>query len=224
MNRYHRFRRRSFVHSFFFRLLLLLFLSFFFIFLLLEIILRPIFLAAAETEALRLANQALYQVVEEEISHLDYGDLINYSENNQGEIVLFQVNHYQVSRFISKVTVRLQDRLDDISEKGMSLPLAQLLGIQVLAGFGPRLQVKILPLGVADSTSILDEFEAVGINQTRHRIYLQFNPRILIMVPFMEELVQVKARIPVTEVTIMGRVPTVYLNLEGGLFGVPFTE
>lgn len=219
MKRYYRSRRRSPINVFFLRLALLFFLGFLLFSFLMEVILRPIFLGVAETEAVRLTNQAVYQVIKEEISPIYYGDLITYSENSQGEIVLFQVNHYQVSQLISRMSIALQDRLDGISEKGMSLPLAQLLGIQVMAGFGPRIKVKILSLGVADSTAILDEFEAVGINQTRHRIYLELNPKMRIIVPFMERVVDVKAQVPITEVTIMGRVPEVYLNLEGGLFG-----
>lgn len=182
---------------------------------------RPIFMGAAETEAVRLANKAIYSVVEEEVSLLGYQDFIHYRENREGEIVMLQVDHHQVSQLLSRITLRLQERLDEVTQEGIALPLAQLFGIQVLAGYGPRLRAKILPLGVADSTTIKDSFESVGINQTRHHIYLEFNPRIRILVPFMEQVVEVRAMIPVTEVTIMGRVPEVYLNMEGGLFGGP---
>lgn len=197
---------------------------FLFLFLLLfvflvEVIIRPIFLGVAETEAIKIANKAIYQVVKEEAYLLDYGDLINYRENSAGEIVMLQVNHHQVSKLISKVTLSLQEKLEEIGEEGLSLPLAQLFGIQVLAGFGPQIKVKLLPLGIADATNIHDKFEAVGINQTRHRIYLELNPRIRVVVPFMEKVVEVRAQVPVTEVTIMGRVPEFYLYMDRGLIG-----
>lgn len=184
-----------------------------------EVIIRPIFLEAAKIEALRIANQAIYEVVEEEIYLLDYEDLVHCRENRAGEIVMLQVNHHQVAKLISAVTIKLQQKLDEVSEKGLALPLAQLFGIQVLAGFGPKIPVNLIPIGVADATRIHDIFESVGINQTRHRIYIELNPKLRIVVPFIEREVEVKAKVPVTEVTIMGRVPEVYLQMDGGLFG-----
>ncbi len=199
--------------------ILLVLLLFFLVFIfLMEVFLRPVFFGLAEAEALRIANRAIYETVRAEVEAVDYGDLISYQENQSGEIVYMQVNHGQISRFLSSITLEIQDRLDLIKKEGTELPLAQLLGMQVLAGFGPRMKVSIIPFGVADATSLHDSFEAVGINQVRHRIYLEVNPRLKIVVPFMEEVVEVRAEVPVTEVTIMGRVPEVYVNLDQGLF------
>lgn len=221
LRRYSFLGRRSRLSTLFFRLSLLFFILLVLFLLWIEVIIKPIFFEVARTEALRLANKAIYEVVEEEVYLLAYEDLIYCRENQAGEIVMLQVDHHQVARLISTLTIKLQKKLDEIAEKGFSLPLAQLFGIQVLAGFGPRIPVKLIPLGVADATHIHDIFEAVGINQTRHRIYVELNPKLRIIVPFMEREVEVKAKVPVTEVTIMGRVPEVYLHMDGGLFGVP---
>lgn len=57
------------------------------------------------------------------------------------------------------------------------MPLGAALGITLLAGSGPGIPVSIVPIGSV-STDFETEFEACGINQTRHKVYLQVSATI----------------------------------------------
>lgn len=66
---------------------------------------------------------------------------------------------------------------------------------------------------------MLDKFEAAGINQTRHSIYLTFDTELRIVIPAKSGETQVSAKVPVVESIIVGDVPSTFVNVNGGLLG-----
>ena len=61
-------------------------------------------------------------------------------------------------------------------------------------------------------TKVVDRFEQAGINQTRHKIYLVVEAEMRIVIPLVSSAVKVESQVPLTEATIMGEVPHLYLN------------
>ncbi len=59
------------------------------------------------------------------------------------------------------------------------------------------------------------EFLSSGINQTRHRVYLQIKSKMGIIAPFANSGVEVLTEVNVAETVLIGDVPTTYYNLEG---------
>lgn len=184
-----------------------------------ESFLRPVFLAAAEQKAIVRATEAINRSVYEYARNLRYTDLVHYQTNQQGDIILMQPDLQIVNEFVSQVTMGIQKNLSELKEEEIKIPLAQALGFQVLATMGPRITVKMIPEGVVLPPKIVDSFEAAGINQTRHKIYLQVKVEIQIIVPFVHKRLPVETTVPVTEATIMGKVPQVNMSVDGGAFG-----
>jgi len=182
--------------------------------------LTPIFFSLAEVEAVRIANKAVNEAVNEEIEISDCSNLVRYEfkYNQDGEIILVQPNIKYINSFTSKISLRIQRKLEEISKMEVSVPLAKILGIELLAGLGPDLSAKIIPVGFIQPPEIKDSFTTAGINQTRHKIYLKVVTRLKLIVPFHTKTIDVKADIPVNEVTILGRVPRVYIGLDGENF------
>ena len=185
--------------------------------LMIEVFLRPTFLAMAEERATQMATEAINQAVYENAKDLKYTDLIHYQTNHKGDIILMQPDLQKANRFISKVNMDIQKRIKSFEEEELRLPIAQSLGIQILAGVGPRVPVHMVPVGLVKPPQIIDSFESAGINQTRHKIYMQIEAEVKVVVPFIHNKIKVNTQVPVTEVTIMGKVPDVYVGIDGGL-------
>ena len=183
-----------------------------------ESFLRPVFLAAAEQRAIQKATDAINRGVYEHAKNLKYTDLIHYQTNQQGDIILMQPDLQIVNEFVSRVTMTIQANLSGLKEEDIQIPLAQALGFQVLANLGPQITVKMVPIGVVRPPRIEDSFESAGINQTRHKIYLHVTVEIQILVPFVKKTLPVETQVPVTEVTILGKVPQVNIGIDGGTF------
>ena len=175
---------------------------------------NPIFFSLAKAEAVRIANRAINEAVDSEVESINYDDLITYKVNKDGNIVLMQPNIREINRFSSKMSLKIQNKLEQIKNKEISIPLLKLLGIELIAGFGPYINAKIIPIGFLHPPEVRDSIETAGINQTRHKIYLRVDVKLKLIVPFSHRTTVVSADVPVIEVTILGEVPDVYVGLD----------
>lgn len=179
-------------------------------------ILRPTILKIAEAQAVHMATEAINQAVRQEIreNNLQYDDLIKLHKDSQGHIVLMQANTVRIDSFMAEVTLAIQGTLQELSQKSFRIPLGQVTGSQLLASYGPRISVSIVPVGTI-RVSVDERFEQAGINQTRHRIYLDLNAEVRIVVPPQSTVAQVTEKVPLVESIIVGQVPNTFVQFPG---------
>ncbi len=186
------------------------------IFLIVHKTITPLFFSIAEGEARRIANEAINEAVNEEAEKINYEDMVKFTYNEKKDsILLMQPNIKYINNFTSNISLNIQRRLEKYTKKSVAIPLARVFGIELLAGFGPELEARMVPIGFTEPPIIQDSFSSAGINQTRHKIYLKVMVQLKLIVPFSNRIVNVRADVPVTEVVILGRVPNVYIGIEG---------
>ncbi len=173
----------------------------------------PVFFNLAEVEVQNIVNEVINQAVNREVEKLLYQDIVSYIYNEQGEIVLIQPNIGYINKFTTQLSLAIQKELQGISRETVSVPISRILGIDLLAAYGPELKMRIIPAGYTVPPRLVDSFSSAGINQTRHKIYLTLSARVKLIVPFKSRSIDVQADIPVTEVVILGRVPQVYVGM-----------
>lgn len=175
---------------------------------------RPTLLKMAEARARQIATQAINEAINGKVAiNIKYEDLIAFRTDARGKVVLLQLNTGEINRISSEVTVRVQDLLRQVFQERIRIPLGQALGSQILAGLGPRLTIHVQPVGTVQSV-ILSKFEQAGINQTRHRVYMEVTAVVRIVVPLVSSDVTVRSEVPITEAVYMGEVPGVYFGIE----------
>lgn len=64
-------------------------------------------------------------------------------------------------------------------------------------------------------TDLVSEFSQAGINQTKHRIFLEVNCSVTILTPFDTIEQNIKNQVLIAEAVIVGDVPSTYYNLNG---------
>lgn len=177
--------------------------------------LRPTLHQFAKAKARVLATEALTTAVALEIAEgIRWEDLYALRPDSSGKVVLVQPNTGEIDRLTSQVTLRVQELLSKISDTKIRIPLGQILGSNVLANVGPKIGISIIPIGTV-TTKILSDFEQAGINQIRHKIYLEVTAHMQVVVPMVTATDNVVVQVPITEVLIMGDVPETYIQLEG---------
>lgn len=82
-------------------------------------------------------------------------------------------------------------------------------GNNLLAGCGPEVKVKVIPIGTV-TTDFKTEFVSAGINQTRHRVYLTVYCTMYVAAPLVGEEVIVSNEVVVAETVLIGDVPEFY--------------
>lgn len=175
--------------------------------------LRPTLMAIAETRAKIIATQAINDAINTKVAQdIKYGLLITVHTDHNGRAAWAQLNTMEVNRIVAATTMRVQDTLERITGEKVAIPLGQAFASPILANAGPRITFTIIPVGTVN-VEVTDAFEAAGINQTRHKIYLEVYTDVQIIIPFITKSAQVHSQIPIADVTYLGEVPQTVVNL-----------
>jgi len=185
----------------------------------LDMMLWPTLRTLARAEIQNLAVSAVYRAVESvlEDTSLDYQSLFRVEMNEEGRVTFMQPDTAAVNAFAAKVAVTVQEEVRTLDGRRILIPLGRALGSRLLGGLGPRIPVRVYPV-MLEEVRIWDAFETAGINQTRHRLYVNVRLDVGTAIPFIESGITVEADFPVAEAVIVGEVPGTYV---GGLW-VPF--
>lgn len=179
-----------------------------------ERILRPAILSVAAIEAELLATSVVNRAILEHIMEgIFYEDLITVEKDVYGRIMMARLNTMEVNRLLAETTLAVYDAMDFLEKTPFHIPLGEVLGSYLLATYGPRIPIRLIPMGRV-STEVTDLFEEAGINQTRHKLYLTVHAQVHIIVPFIAEPMDIHTTVPIVDTIFIGEVPDVFLNLQ----------
>ena len=174
---------------------------------------RPAILAAAVMECDGIATRAINRVLfEEVVPTVDYRDLIITEKDESGKVVIARINTVEINRIMSLTTVATGNAVTGISERDIEIPLGVITGSYILASRGPKIPVRMKPMGRVN-TVVHDSFEDAGINQTRHKIYMEVITEVQIIIPLIAQPVEVFTTVPLAEAIYIGEVPETIVNL-----------
>jgi sporulation protein YunB len=175
--------------------------------------LRPTITVLAETKALELANRSINKAVGEIVKDkINYSDLMHTKIDSEGKITMIQANTIMMNKIASDVALQIQEELKQVKTTTSYIPIGTALGSPILAKYGPQLKVSIQPIGTV-SVDFKTDFESSGINQSRHRIYLEAKTQVKVVIPLTTSTKEVKVQIPICETIIVGDVPNSYVNI-----------
>ncbi len=183
------------------------------IFILIDIGIKPTIIAMSEAKVEYIAILAMNNAVNKILgSDIKYTDLTDVLLDKDGKISMIQYNTILINRLARETSTLAQDEIRALGEEGITVPLGSITRSKILSGMGPNIKVRIIPVG-AVSTDFTDEFHQAGINQTRHKIYLQLRTQVRIVVPLGSETISVSTRVPISESIVVGEVPNTYVNV-----------
>lgn len=179
---------------------------------------KPVINEIAQVKAMAIATNVINQVVQEEMTkgNINYNDLVVIHKDEQGKIVFLQANTAKINAITSDITLAVQKSLEHLDDAYFYIPVGQLSGIYFLSNVGPGIKVSILPIGNIQ-VKLKDNFESVGINQTRHSIYVDFATKVKIALPFRSGEAEISTTVPLVDSLIVGDVPDTYGILPWGM-------
>ncbi len=145
----------------------------------------------------------------------DYNELIKIDKNQEGYITLLRTNTMKMNILAAEIALKSQRELQKEGSLGIRFPLGYISKNNLLANLGPEITVKMEPLEYIN-TSYDSVFESAGINQTRHRIFLNMTVTMKLIMPFNNSEVKYYYEIPVTDTIIVGKIPRTVLEVEKG--------
>ena len=147
---------------------------------------------------------------------ISYDTLIDINYDSNGEIISFSANQYEINSITREIVKEAQLQMQTLGNNGLKLNFGTLTGIPVLIGRGPLINFRLVPIG-AVSSKFDSEFDSVGINITKHTLFLYINTHVSIVMPVKSYDFYSTNQVMLAESIIVGKVPEVYLN--GGSLG-----
>lgn len=172
---------------------------------------RPLIKSVVFSQAQTVSTNVINQVVADELSRLDidYSDIIDIQKDADGKILAISTDMKKVNSLKSLMTLSIQDKISAMEVQKTKIPLGTFTGTEILNGRGPK-----IPIDVSMSGSVImdfkSEFVSAGINQTKHKLYLEVNSEVLAFIPGYPVNTVVKTSILIAETIIVGEVPAVF--------------
>lgn len=174
----------------------------------------PAFEALCKDEAKGLATKITNEEATKIMEEYNYQDLFSIEKDSNGNIAMIKSNVFPINEIISSIALKIQEDIENQGRKNVKIPLGTFFGINLFAGRGPDVNVKISPIGNVE-TDLKSEFSEKGINQTLHRVYLQIQCNVSILTPFSTTEESIMNQVLIAENVIIGQIPSNYYNLEG---------
>lgn len=179
---------------------------------LLSVNMRPAMTALAIARIRSVAARAMNDAILESMGdETNYARLIQVHESSE-RVYMLQANTHKMNILAADCAEAAQERIAQIGDQGISIPIGTITGISFLAGKGPSLKVTFSPAGSVQS-EFNSEFVSSGINQTLYRVNLLLTASVRLVMPGVSETISVRAEAAIAESIIVGDVPEVYTNV-----------
>jgi sporulation protein YunB len=177
--------------------------------------LRPIMTQMARVQVDQLASRVINEAIVSRITEegVTYGSLVYFEKDIYGQITALKTDVISINRLKADITEEVLSSLERADTSKLSIPFGNLISSDLLSGRGPRIPLKIVPLGTV-SSSFSNQFSAAGINQTRHQIMMDIEVDISILLPGYRTGTQVGTQVSIAETVIVGAVPDSYFQMD----------
>ena len=147
------------------------------------------------------------------ISSNDYDNLFTITKDSDGNVTLLEINAKNVNKLNNDIMTEIQTELDNGNMLEYKLPLGTFTGLPFLNGFGPKITLKIVPIGHI-KTTYKSQIASLSINQSYHKVYLTISVEVCIFLPLYTQNVTISNQILIGENIIVGKIPSTYLNTD----------
>ena len=175
---------------------------------------QPVFETLCEEKVKSIATVISNQESTKAMNKYQYEELYTVEKDSEGNIVIIRSNVVPINNMISDLTEAIQKRFNEIEDTEIEIPVGNIFGIYYFSGVGPSIPARVKMTGTLD-TEVKSEFFAKGINQTLHRIYVNFECYVQIITPIKNFKKKITNQVIIAEHVILGNIPDTYYNLEG---------
>ena len=162
----------------------------------------------AKSQTLDIINKKSVDILSKDFK---YDEMVKIEKDNQGNIILIQADTGKLNYIAAELSTECNKELSDMKNTAIKVPLGWMSDKSAFYNVGPKISVEIEPIGNI-STSYESKFESAGINQTRHKIYLNVTAKIRLRLPLRNQDAEVSTQVPVSDTIIVGKIPNTTLG------------
>lgn len=168
--------------------------------------------ADMRAKAIYIINSNVQKIFKDE--NIEYEDMVKIDRDKDGNIIMMQTNTVKMNALASEIALKTQSDLREFGSLGFKVPLGYVVNNNLIARYGPKITINMSPIEDI-KISYSSEFESAGINQTRHKIYMIAETKIMLNTPLLTRDAEIRTEIPILENIIVGKVPSTSISIDG---------
>ena len=176
--------------------------------------LQPSFIEYAKVYSNNIANEVVNSAVDDVFVKEEYQSLAKIMENSSENIKAIETDTAKINRLKSAIIQSMQKNIDSHKSDTVYVPLGSCSNLYFLAGLGPKVPIRIYPVSIVNA-DFKESFDSVGINQVKHKLYLDVSMRMSFVGMMFAQADTVETSVLLNETIIVGDTPTYYGN--GGM-------
>ncbi|WP_315081617.1 sporulation protein YunB [uncultured Clostridium sp.] len=143
----------------------------------------------------------------------NYNEMIKIEKDNDGNITLIQADTVKLNYLASKLSIQCNEELQNLEDIKIKIPLGWFTDNSIYYNLGPQMAIRVEDVGNINA-NYESGFESAGINQTRHRIYLNVESKVRVILPFKTNEVEIVTKVPVSDTIIVGKIPETAIDFK----------
>jgi sporulation protein YunB len=191
---------------------------------------EPILLQYATNKITNITNNIINESINRQVYNYKYNDIIIVEKDKNGNIVSVDFNNETINSMLYVVTSEVLDKLElleignyeelelqyvNITDNVYYLPYGIIYENSILSNLGPKIPFKVSLIGSTNNNTKIN-IEEYGINSSKVEVILDINIKMMVVLPFKSNIIDINKTIILDSKIIQGKVPDYY----GGLFSV----
>ena len=170
----------------------------------------------ARTQVMNVTSDLINDAIARQIEtgEIAYDRMVYFEKDLDGRITALKTNMSLVNRLKTDTLNRINDEILALDSDHIGIPMGSLILPELLAGKGPRINVRVLSIRNSEA-DFESRFSEAGINQTLHQLTMVVRVDVAVLVLGKTETFTVQSEVVVAETVIVGTVPETYLQTGG---------
>ena len=164
--------------------------------------------AQAERSVTEIVNDAVAATLAEDGA--SYGTLVTLQRDEAGALAAVTTSAAGLNALRTEILGRVLRQVNELYNEELAIPLGNLTGIAALFGRGSALRVRAMS-AAAPSAEFRSSFTAAGVNQTLHRVMMDVDVRLSLLLPGQNLDVDITVPVCLAETVIVGETPEIWL-------------
>lgn len=181
---------------------------------LLEAKLRPVVAEIAAAQAQNTMTAVVENAVTADLAarQVSYADFVTIQRDEGGAITALTTDMARMNLLRAELVDAILEALEGVDVSEVAVPLGSLFDLEPLWAKGPAIKAKAMTVGTVRA-EFDSQLTSAGVNQTLHRIWMEVDVPMTLLLPGGPVETQLHTRLCVAETVIVGKVPDTYLQL-----------
>ena len=183
---------------------------------LLENKLRPVVAEIAAAQAQNTMTAVVENAVTADLAvrQVGYVDFVTIQRDEGGGITALTTDMARLNLLRAELIASILEALEGVDVSEIQVPLGSLFDLEPLWAKGPAIRARAMTVGTVRA-EFDSQLTSAGVNQTLHRIWLEVDVPMTLLLPGGEVEASLHTRLCVAETVIVGKVPDSYLQMDG---------